>query len=139
MTAKAAVVDTNRVFSALISRASGIRDTLLDRDLTFYAPDFLLTELHQHTEKLLKNSKLSESELRLYLNAIMERITFVSVDFIGIESRQRAYDLCKDVDVKDTPFVALCIELDLPLWTGDKKLKEGLRVNGLTHFFGEDD
>jgi predicted nucleic acid-binding protein len=137
MTANAAVVDTNRVFSALIPKASAIRDTLLDPRLKFYAPDFLLSELHLHHQKLLKSSKLTETELRFYLNGIMGRIEFVPTDFISTASRQQAYDLCKDIDVKDTPFIALCIEMDLPLWTGDLKLKSGLRSKGFENFFNE--
>lgn len=137
MTGHAAVVDTNRVFSALIPKASAIRDTLLDARLKFYAPEFLLTELHLHHEKLLKSSKLTETELRFYLNGIMGRIEFVPTDFISIASRQQAYELCKDIDVKDTPFIALCIEMGLPLWTGDLKLQNGLRSKGFENFFNE--
>lgn len=40
-----------------------------------------------------------------------------------------------DVDAKDTPFAALAIELDAPLWTGDKKLVLGLRKKGFDRFF----
>jgi predicted nucleic acid-binding protein len=39
------------------------------------------------------------------------------------------------IDVKDTPFVALAIELKLPIWTGDKKLKEGLKELGFKDFW----
>jgi len=43
--------------------------------------------------------------------------------------------LCKDIDESDTPFVALTIELKALLWTGDKKLKEGLKKKGFISFF----
>jgi predicted nucleic acid-binding protein len=71
----------------------------------------------------------------LYFNAIFEQIRFVPTDFIGSESRQIAYDLCKDVDINDIPFIALSVELKIPLWTGDKKLKEGLKLKGFNGFF----
>jgi len=64
MTASAAVVDTNKVFSALIPKASAIRDMLLDTSMTFYAPSYLLSELSRHQAKLLKASRLSETELQ---------------------------------------------------------------------------
>jgi predicted nucleic acid-binding protein len=73
--------------------------------------------------------------LYLYFNGIIERINFVPLDFISTESRQKAYDLCKDVDVKDIPFVALAIELEVAIWTGDKKLKAGLRRNNFENFY----
>ncbi|MBT3207779.1 MAG: nucleotide-binding protein [Bacteroidetes bacterium] len=103
--------------------------------MTFFAPNFLITEIYTHKDKLIKNSKLTESEFYLYFNGIIERLKFVSTDFIGIDSRQKAYDLCKDIDIKDTPFIALAIVLDLQIWTGDEKLKDGLRLKGYQNFY----
>jgi len=51
--------------------------------------------------------------------------------------RQKAYDLCFDVDIKDTPFVSLSIDLAIPLWTGDKKLKDGLKQKGFHDFYDQ--
>jgi predicted nucleic acid-binding protein len=129
------VVDTNLIFSALVSNSSKIREILFESNLTFYAPDYLITEIFKHKDKLIKCSKLSENEFFLYFNAIFEQIRFVPTDFIGSESRQKAYDLCKDVDINDIPFIALSVELKIPLWTGDKKLKEGLKLKGFNGFF----
>ena len=39
---------------------------------------------------------------------------------------QKAFDLCKNIDEKDTIYVALTLELRGGLWTGDKKLINGL-------------
>jgi predicted nucleic acid-binding protein len=39
---------------------------------------------------------------------------------ISDTSLTRAYQLCKDVDMKDVPFVASPLELDGLVWTGDK-------------------
>jgi predicted nucleic acid-binding protein len=41
----------------------------------------------------------------------------------------------KVVDIKDFPFVALTIELDALLWTGDNKLKNGLKAKGFNLFY----
>ncbi|MCD4665304.1 MAG: hypothetical protein K8R68_08525 [Bacteroidales bacterium] len=129
------VVDSNMIFSALIPKASKIRDILMESDMTFYAPNFLITEIYTHKDKLIKNSKLTESEFYLYFTGIIERVKFVPIDFIGLDSRQKAYDLCKDIDIKDTPFIALAIDLGLQIWTGDKKLKDGLRSKGYKNFY----
>ena len=135
MITHAVVVDTNLVFSALISKASKIRDILIESSTTFYAPNFLITEIYKHKDKILKNSKLTESEFYLYFNGIIESIEFIPLDLIGLDNRQKAYDLCKEIDAKDTPFIALAIELNIPLWTGDKKLKDGLRLKGYQNFY----
>lgn len=136
MKTKAVVVDTNLLFSALIPRASKIREYLLKPDVTFYAPNFLITEIYAHKEKLLLHSKLTEDEFYLFFDGLIERIKFLPISFISKESKQKAYELCKDIDVKDTPFVALAIQLNLPLWTGDKQLKQGLIAKGYDKFLG---
>ncbi|MBK8878685.1 MAG: nucleotide-binding protein [Haliscomenobacter sp.] len=129
------VVDTNLIFSSLIASSSSIRDTLLDESFQFHAPNFIIAELFKHKERLLRFSKLSEPELLELFNGITERIQFTPLDFISQKSRDIAFALCMDVDAKDTPFVALAIELDAPLWTGDKKLVLGLRKKGFDRFF----
>jgi predicted nucleic acid-binding protein len=137
MISNSVVVDTNLIFSALIPKASKIREILFESNMTFYSPNFLITEIYTHKDKLLKSSKLKESELYLYFNGIIERIKFIPTDIISNDSRQKAYDLCKDIDIKDTPFIALAIDLGILIWTGDKKLKDGLRLKGYHDFYNQ--
>lgn len=135
MIANSLVIDTNLVFSALIHKASQIRDILFESNINFYSPNILISEIFKYKDKLLKSSKLTESEFDIYFNGIIERIKFIPTDFIGLDSRQKAYDLCFDVDIKDTPFVALSIDLAIPFWTGDKKLKDVLKQKGFHNFY----
>ena len=65
----------------------------------------------------------------------MQKIEFVNERYISKEAFYKAWQLCKDIDESDTPFVALTIELNALLWTGDKKLKEGLKKKGFNSFF----
>jgi len=51
---------------------------------------------------------------------------FVSEELISKRSWNKAFALTKDIDEDDTPFVALAIELNAKLWTGDKVLSKGL-------------
>jgi predicted nucleic acid-binding protein len=137
MISNSVVIDTNLIFSALVPKASQIREILFENNMIFYSPNILISEIYKHKEKLLKSSKLTESEFYLYFNGIIERIEFIPIDFISIESRQKAYDLCHDIDVKDAPFIALSIELSIPLWTGDKKLKVRLKQKGFHEFYNQ--
>jgi len=134
---KSIVIDTNLIFSALIPEASKIRDVLFDNKIAFYAPNYLIVEIYKRKDKLIECSNLDESDFYLYFNDIIEQIQFLPIDFLSINSRQKAYDLCKDIDIKDTPFIALSIELAIPIWTGDKKLKDGLISKGFNNFYSE--
>ena len=129
------VIDTNLIFSALLSNSSQIRDSLLDESCVFYAPNYIIAEIFKHQRKMFKLTKLDENDFFTYFNSIIENIQFIPLDFISTENRQKAYDLCHDIDPKDIPFVALSLELQLPLWTGDNKLKKGLTLKGFDRFY----
>lgn len=129
------VLDTNILFSSLLVEESHLRDILLESDNQFYAPNYLFVELFRYKSKIEKHGKLSEESLYLYLQLILEKIHFVQIDLITDKNRQTAYELCKDIDLKDILFVALCLELDAVLWTGDKKLKKHLGKNGFAKIF----
>jgi predicted nucleic acid-binding protein len=69
------------------------------------------------------------------LRMLIRRIHFVPEKFVSMQCRKKAWELCSDVDEADVPYVALAIEMQFPLWTGDEKLKRGLRKKGFDTFF----
>ena len=129
------IVDTNILFSALLSSQSRFADVLLRSGHRFYVCEQVLVELFKHKEKLVKASQLSEDEIARLYHILLRRITIYKEDLIAPEHRAAAYALCSDIDVTDTPHVALTLELNGLLWTGDKTLKDGLKRKGFTHFF----
>lgn len=44
MISNAAVVDTNIILSALISKSSGIREKLFDETMNYFVPNFIIIE-----------------------------------------------------------------------------------------------
>lgn len=62
---------------------------------------------------------------------VLSTINFVSEEQISEQSWIKAFELTKDIDEDDTPFVALGIELNAKLWTGDKMLAKGLAKKGI--------
>jgi predicted nucleic acid-binding protein len=72
------VVDTNILFSALVSRRSRIREVLLvEAGLSFCCPRFIFSELFKHKERIVAATDLSEEELLDALNALFAHIRFV--------------------------------------------------------------
>jgi predicted nucleic acid-binding protein len=129
------VVDTNIIFKALRLPYTSLRETLSLSDYQFFAPKFLLVEIFKHKDKILSNNIQLEDDLYEYLNLLLNQISFVNEDFVSIGSYLEAYRLCKGIDEKDVPFVALAIELECPLWTYDMPLKQGLIARGFDQFF----
>jgi predicted nucleic acid-binding protein len=130
------VVDTNIIFSALVSRRSRIREILLmEAGLRFCCPRFIFSELFKHKERITAATDLSEEELLDALNSLFAHIQFVDESAIPMGDWLEARRLCSGIDEKDTPFVALAIHLNARLWTEDDELKKGLRAKEFNLFF----
>lgn len=123
------IVDTNIIFSGLLNPSGKIGDLLLNStdSFEFFAPTFILDELKNHHNKLLKISKLSEVELEFLKRILLKKIELIDPENLLSESWEKSMELVKDIDEFDAPFIALSLELKSPLWTGDKKLINGLK------------
>ena len=126
------VVDTNIIFSAIISDKGKIGELLLNKpnDIHLFSPKFLLEELDVHVQKILSITRYSDFEYRQVKSFVIQHINFVNSESISKEHWSASYQLLKDVDEKDISFLALNLEIDGFLWTGDKKLIKGLQNNG---------
>ncbi|HRI22186.1 MAG TPA: PIN domain-containing protein [Panacibacter sp.] len=129
------VVDSNIIFSALLSKNSFFLETLLKEEYRFVSPNFLFTEIFKHKEKLLKHPKLTEAELLELLNNLLSTMQFIPYNFISAQSVKKAIELYTGVDMRGVVFVGLSIEVGEVLWTGDKTLKDGITAKGFNQFF----
>lgn len=129
------VVDTNVVFSALLKAGGHFPEVLLQSEHSFHVGESVLVELFRHKEKILRLSQLGDEDLANFYHVLLRRITVFKEDLIAPAHWRTASELCDGVDENDTPHVALTLELDGLLWTGDKRLREGLAAKGFDRFF----
>ena len=130
------VLDTSIFFSLLLGHESAQRRRLVaEPAYDFHCPRFFLVELFKHKERIARISSLDEAELLECFHELLARLTFIDEGTIAVGTWMEARRLCRDVDPKDTPFIALAIHLDCRLWTDDAELKRGLRAKGFDRFF----
>ncbi len=129
------VVDTNIIFSALVNKNSKIATFLLEPNHPLIMPKFGFVELFKHKEKICAVSKHSQDEILEILYEFMRHIEFFDENSISTSALKAAWELVKDIDPKDMLFVALTIEVDGLLWTGDKKLRTGLMSKGFDSLY----
>jgi len=125
------VVDTNIVFSALLSSASQIGKIIVyspKNCFSFYSCSYLRTEILKHLDKLQKYTKLDDIRLFELIQIIEQKITFIDDKLLPKDVLDYAEKLTKDVDYDDLPFIATANYLNAALWTGDKKLIRGLQA-----------
>ena len=97
---------------------------------TFYTPDFALIEINKYRSVILKKSRLKLDALNEYTFRFFRKLIVVPDYVISDNSLQKAIDLCADIDLKDTIYIALAIELNTTLLTRDKPLYDGLIAKG---------
>ncbi len=129
------VVDTNILFSALLRRSTRFAEILLQDPHQFVICESVLVELFSKKEKLVSLTRLEPEELEKLLHLFLGRMDLHKENLISPEHRQRAWELCGSVDPKDVPHVALALAVDGLLWTGDRRLRDGLSARGFTRFF----
>ena len=129
------IIDTNILFSVLLRKENRYKFILFSKNIEFYTCNFLFVEIFKHKDKIQNISNLNEDEILSQLETILSKITFIKEELIPKEIFNKAYLLTKDIDEKDTPFVALSIFLNGLLLTGDKKLKNHLKQKGFNNFY----
>jgi predicted nucleic acid-binding protein len=126
------IVDTNIVFSALLNTNSRIGRLLLDtrNKFEFYSCKYLQKEIHHHIDKIRQYSKLNDNDLFELIILVESRIFFIDEELLPASVITNAREWVSDIDFDDFAFVAIAAHLNALLWTGDKKLSNGLRQKG---------
>jgi len=71
---------------------------------------------------------MTSENIDISIYHVLKNIELISSQAISELDWQHAYELALDIDEDDTPFVATALGIKGAIWTGDKKL-----INGLQH------
>ena len=135
------VVDSNIAFSAILNTKSKIGQLIINgsRFFDFYTVGLLKDEIIEHQQKILHLTGFTENQLNETYQLITSRIRFVDEILLTDKEIAKAVDLVSGVDYDDALFVALNNHLTANLWTGDKRLLNGLRKKGYTRILATED
>ena len=122
------IIDNNILFS-LIKPDSTASKIFENKSIKFIAPEFIKSELDNHSLECMKKSGLSENQFNLRRKEVESRITFYDVTFYKALLK-KALKMISDPD--DSPYLALALAIKCPIWSNDAHLKEQLPVDVLT-------
>lgn len=126
------MIDTNVLIAALINPTSPVWSILEVKGVDFYVPEFALSELGEYKglikEKLDRKGKREEFDF--LISELFRNVTIIPEDVYS-ENLSRATDIMRDIDEKDSPYIALAMSLECPIWSNDRHFGQQKEV--LTH------
>ena len=126
------VVDANILISCLIKTDGAVAALFLRpmSGIVFHAPELIRIEIALHRSKVARLTGYPEADVVEMDEVLLSKVHFVHESGIDAINWEKAFDLVKNIDEDDDQYVALALQLKCPLWTGDKKLMNGLRRKG---------
>jgi predicted nucleic acid-binding protein len=115
------VLDSNIIFSALIKKST-TRNIILSDIFDLHAPEYIFDEITKHKELLLRKSKLNEGDFDALLLLLQKHVHLVSKENYK-EKMSLAEDILRDIDITDSPFLALALALNCSIWSNDGHFK----------------
>lgn len=131
------VIDANILMSILISGKSGYRTILSFNN--FILPDFALIKIEKYKSILKNRTKMTEIQFAKWTYFVFSNLTILPKYVLEDEFLVKSELLLQKIDLKDISYVALAMQLDLPLLTRDNPLYEGLRKQGFRRVILFDD
>jgi predicted nucleic acid-binding protein len=124
------VIDTNIIIAALLKEG-------LTRKIIFLSPLDMCTvphaksEIEEQREELLNKSKLDIESFKSLTDVIFMKINVVPLDVFE-PCKEKAIEIMRDIDIDDSPFLALAMALNCSIWSNDGHFKKQDVVNVYT-------
>lgn len=116
------VIDTNVLIAGLL-KDSVTRRLLVNKNINFYIPEFAIKEIEKYKQYLIDKSELSEEEFEELFELIIEDINIIPSEEIKPYMDQ-AKEIMKDIDTKDSPFIACALYLKIGVFSYDEHFKK---------------
>jgi predicted nucleic acid-binding protein len=84
-----------------------------------YAPEDILYEFKKYKKELKNRSE--EFEETVFI--VFSPIRIIPQEFY-LDIMEKAQNICRKFDEKDSPFIGLALKLKIPIWTNDKGILE---------------
>lgn len=121
------VIDANIIFSALIKDSTTRYLITYSDDIQLITPHFIIQEISTHLHEFSKRFNVEKYYLEKRTEEIFElgEIKTIKAEVFS-DFMNEAMKLISDS--KDTPYLALALKMNCPIWSNDKHFKKQSRV-----------
>jgi len=120
------VIDTSIVFS-LFKSDSFTNRFLQNNKLELFAPETLLEELNKYSNLISIKSEVAENKVKEDINLLPRIINFRTPSEWALKTAEKSI-----AHRGDSHFLALALELKIPVWSNDAHFKEQILVRVFT-------
>ena len=121
------IIDTNVLISSLI-KDSTTRELLFNESIEFYLPEIVMSEVNKYLPYIVQKSKLSEKEIKILLNTILENLHLVPINEYEGKLKE-GMEIMGNIDKKDTQFIALSLAIKNDgIWSNDKHFEKQKKI-----------
>ncbi len=118
------VADTNVLFS-FFWEDSIIRQIIMSSNTEILSPEFAVDELKKYSSLIRNKLKISKKEFIFELGKLKSFVEFFPKNSY-LSFMKESEKISPDKD--DAEFLALCLKMNLPLWSNDKELKKQNKI-----------
>jgi len=122
------IIDNNILFS-LMKPDSVSSKIFVFLNCELIAPSFIQHEFNKYKDECFKKSGLSKKDFDKRKNEILSKINFIEFK----EYKEFIKEALKGLtDEDDSPYIALGLKIQSPIWSNDKDLKKQDRITILS-------
>lgn len=96
---------------------------LLFAPFDFHTVSYSKNEIEKNKEELVDKSRVDEDSFQYIMDIIFSKISVVDAEAIE-PYKKKAIKVMQDIDINDSPFLALAFYLNCPIWSNDKHLRD---------------
>lgn len=135
------VLDANILISATLNLNGEIANLIFSNSsaVDFIVPAFIQTELKENEIRICTKNKISIAEFNQNILLLLTQLLIINDDEISDAIFKKAFELTRNIDPKDTIYIALAISLDALFLTGDLKLLRALKHKGFNQLITPSD
>lgn len=119
------VIDTNILLSALLKDKTFTAKLLKSEFFDIYYPEDGLKEIEYYKKYIYSKRKkiLQRQSFEYALKFLLESVHVIPSELYA-NRMNYAHEVMKGIDDKDTPFLALALQLNCAVWSNDKHFKQ---------------
>jgi predicted nucleic acid-binding protein len=123
------VIDTNIIIAALLKKGT-TRNLVFSSLLSLYAPEHITREIAKYKHELMEKAGMDSDSFDAALSIVLSQISIIPRSAFS-RRLEEAVRICSQ-HPEDTPFVALAVHLNIPVWTHDKAFSKHKEIKTIS-------